>query len=351
MALLQECPNCKRRVNIKSKSCKCGTNLSKLAGKTYWIRWYDLDRKLRREKIGPNKQAAMERERQVLSAKAEGKHIKKSPDAVTKFKDLARWYLELAEVRAKKAYNRDVGVVKVLLPYLGDKLLHAINPELVESYRQKRLGEGRKPSTLNREMAVLRTIFSKAIRNNKAEKNPVSGIRAFKGDNGRDRILSDEEYVRLLAHCPGELNTVVQVAYHTAMRRGEILSLKWGQVDLQSGFVELAPGDCKTGEGRLVPLAPELITLLHTLPRGLPGVKLFNYRSVALFGWAWNKARKAAGLENFRFHDLRHCAINNWRLQGHDYFRIMAASGHKTMNVFKRYNTVSKEELRKLVTG
>ena len=53
--------------------------------------------------------------------------------------------------------------------------------------------------------------------------------------------------------------------------------------------------------------------------------------------------------KNFTFHDLRHTAINNWRLQGHDFFRIMAASGHKTMSVFKRYNTVSEEELRGLV--
>ncbi|OPX40702.1 MAG: hypothetical protein B1H13_06140 [Desulfobacteraceae bacterium 4484_190.3] len=54
-------------------------------------------------------------------------------------------------------------------------------------------------------------------------------------------------------------------------------------------------------------------------------------------------------IENFRFHDLRHTCINNWRLQGHDFFRIMAASGHKTISVFKRYNTVSEEELKSLV--
>jgi len=52
---------------------------------------------------------------------------------------------------------------------------------------------------------------------------------------------------------------------------------------------------------------------------------------------------KRDGIEDFTFHDLRHTAINNWRLQGHDYFRIMAATGHKTMTVFKRYNSVSKE--------
>jgi integrase len=62
-------------------------------------------------------------------------------------------------------------------------------------------------------------------------------------------------------------------------------------------------------------------------------------------------ACKRAGIEDFTFHDLRHTAINNWRLQGHDYFRIMAASSHKTVSVFKRYNPVSREELRALVGG
>jgi integrase len=62
-------------------------------------------------------------------------------------------------------------------------------------------------------------------------------------------------------------------------------------------------------------------------------------------------ACKRAGIEDFTFHDLRHTAINNWRLQGHEYFRIMAASGHKTLSVFKRYHTVNKEELRALVEG
>ena len=60
---------------------------------------------------------------------------------------------------------------------------------------------------------------------------------------------------------------------------------------------------------------------------------------------------KRAQIEDFTFRDFRHTAINNWRLQGHDYFRIMAASGHKTMAVFKRYNNVSETELKTLVQG
>ena len=87
------------------------------------------------------------------------------------------------------------------------------------------------------------------------------------------------------------------------------------------------------------------------MPRGLPGVRVFTYEGEPVISIQkdFDEARHAAGLEDFTFHDLRHTAINNWRLQGHDFFRIMAVSGHKTMNVFKRYNTVSNDELKALV--
>jgi len=87
--------------------------------------------------------------------------------------------------------------------------------------------------------------------------------------------------------------------------------------------------------------------------RGLPGVRVFNRNGnpIKSIREVFEVAVKRAGIEDFTFHDLRITVINNWRLQGHDYFRIMAATGHKTMTVFKRYNTVSKEELKSLVQG
>ena len=85
----------------------------------------------------------------------------------------------------------------------------------------------------------------------------------------------------------------------------------------------------------------------------MPQVKVFTHagRQIGSIKTAFKSACKRAGIEDFKFHDLRHTAINNWRLQGHDYFRIMAASGHKTMHVFKIYNTVSKKELKALAGG
>jgi hypothetical protein len=116
-----------------------------------------------------------------MSARTEGRYIKKSPDARTLFKDLVAWYLELPEVKAKRSYDRDKQLVANLIPVFGDKLLKDITPALVEAYQHKRLSEpsGRtpqhltKPGTVNREVACLKTIFNKAVKNGKAEKNPA----------------------------------------------------------------------------------------------------------------------------------------------------------------------------------
>ncbi|MDP1762166.1 MAG: site-specific integrase [Deltaproteobacteria bacterium] len=156
-------------------------------------------------------------------------------------------------------------------------------------------------------------------------------------NNIRDRILSPEEYARLLAHCPARIKPIIKVAYHTAMRRGEIVNLKWDRVDLKEGFIRLRPEDTKTTVGRLVPLNRELMEMFKAMPRGLPGVRVFTYEGKPVISIQKD------------FDEARHAAMNNWRLQGHDFFRIMAVSGHKTMNVFKRYNTVSKDELKALV--
>jgi hypothetical protein len=184
MALLIECPNCKARNSLKSKSCKCGFALAKFSGRCYWISYYGEDRRQKRERIGPNKAAAQERLRQVLSARAEGRHIRKSPDARTTFKELATWYLVLPEVQAKRSYIKDQQHCTKLIAEFGPKFIKDIHPQQIEAYKQKRLaamsyrGRPIKPSTVNRELTTLKTIFNKAVRNGKAERNPAKGVKA-----------------------------------------------------------------------------------------------------------------------------------------------------------------------------
>jgi integrase len=142
------------------------------------------------------------------------------------------------------------------------------------------------------------------------------------------------------------------MAYFTAMRQGEILNLTWDRVDLKNGFVHLRPEDTKTNDGRSIPLHPEIIKMLYYMPRTINGrVFPLEGKPLAEVKRSFKTACKKAGIEKFTFHDLRHTCINNWRLQGNDFFRITAASGHRNMEVFKRYNTVTQEEIKKLVYG
>ena len=143
---------------------------------------------------------------------------------------------------------------------------------MLETYKQERLGtisyrsKPTKPATVNRELTTFKTIFNKAIRNGKAERNPAQGVKQFKENNARDRILSPDENTRLLAHCQAHLKPIIKLAYHTAMRRGEILNLTWGRLDLKEGFVKLAPEDTKTNEGRIVPLNTKLMEISNPCP-------------------------------------------------------------------------------------
>jgi integrase len=126
-------------------------------------------------------------------------------------------------------------------------------------------------------LAVFKTIFNQAIKNDKAEKNPAQGATLLKDNNEWNRILSPEEYIRLLAHCPAHIKPVVKVPYHTGMRQGEILNFTWVQVDVKEGFIKLAPEHCKSNDGRLVPLTRELVEMFKAMTRGLPAVKVFTY--------------------------------------------------------------------------
>ena len=98
------------------------------------------------------------------------------------------------------------------------------------------------------------------------------------------------------------------------------------------------------------PLHPKVKAILETLPRGLhtDSVFLFDGKPFNEFKRSWKTALKNAGITDFTFHNTRHCALNNLRKAGNDFFQIMALSGHKTMSAFKRYNLVTEEELARI---
>jgi integrase len=140
------------------------------------------------------------------------------------------------------------------------------------------------------------------------------------------------------------------MAYQTGMRLGEILHLTWDRVDFRANVIRLQVEDTKTNEGRLVPLTPELTDLF----RGLYKVRylqedhvfLVKGQSVSSIKTAFNAACRRAGIQGFHFHDFRHTAVTNMRRAGIDHLTIMKITGHKTLEVFKRYNSFLEGDLR-----
>ena len=130
MALLIECPQCKKRLSLKPQDeagkekvtkardrCPCGFKLQKASGKVYWIEYY-INGRRKRERIGPNKEAAEQRLREVLKLRTEERYINKDPAARLTLGDLCKWYLDLPEVKAKDSYLRDTHFVNHLNVYL-----------------------------------------------------------------------------------------------------------------------------------------------------------------------------------------------------------------------------------------
>src|SRR5215813_605798 len=187
----------------------------------------------------------------------------------------------------------------------------------------------------------------------------VPRVRLYKPDNARERVLTEEEYQRLLAVSPVHLQRIIICAYETGMRSGEIQYLTWPKVDLKAGFIRLEGKDTKTGEGRAVPISSVLSEVLGDIRKETPEGKItpidgqvFTWKGKPMTeGWktAFKTACRKASLTDLHFHDLRHTFVTQKVREGHDYKRIMAITGHKTFAVFQRYNNPTEDDVKAVV--
>jgi integrase len=326
-------------------------------GDIYWIS-YSYQGKQYRESTGTdNKHFA----RDVLAKRQveirEQRLFDMKNGAKVSFEELAQDFLRFYQERDRRSLNRAETSVKHLNTFFGDKRIAEITPLAIETYittrlqQHSRLGRPTRPATVNRELAALSKMFSLAIRHKKADKNPMTAVERLREHNVRDRVLSSEEFQRLLEALSLHLHPVIIMAYYTGMRRGEILNLRWNQIDLSKGLIRLEGIDTKTQTGRLVPLNAMLTALLkdanQSAVRCATGhVFHRNGKPIKSIRGAFEGACREAGLTDFHFHDLRHTAVTNMRRAGVDSLTAMKITGHKTMAVFQQYNSFDEDDLR-----
>ena len=194
MGILVECPTCKNRGGLKRKLCKCGHNVQKAASKNYWIEYYENGRRVR-ERIGRSKQAAENRFREVQTAKAEGRNIRKNKNTLITLGNLRDWYLELSEVKQRRSFSSIKKCLRICVDGIGDIPVSQLTQNRLELFRKKRLTEiskrkGRpvKPSTVNRDVTNLKAMLNKALDHSKIETNLIGRVRHLEENNVRERV-------------------------------------------------------------------------------------------------------------------------------------------------------------------
>ena len=254
-----------------------------------------------------------------------------------------------------------------LRPIFGKLRPEKVDTPLLKQYIAMRQEKGRANGTINGELALLRRALNLGAECTPPKVGRVPKFPMLKVDNARQGFFEHDEYQALFRALPEELQPVLAFAYYTGCRRMEILNLKWPQVDLSEKVMRLEVGTTKTGEGRSITLAPELLEMLSMQKarhdRDFPNSPwvFFRYgdgRQVVDFQAAWAKACRAAGLWDAAkdkpsrlLHDLRRTAVRNLIRSGTPEVVAMKISGHKSRSVFDRYNIVSERDIKDATDG
>ena len=309
--------------------------------------------KLKRWKVGSlNKTLAKQQEALLKTDLMKGA-IKSDHERSLTFEEWANSYLALEEIQRLRSLKDRVNVVRLqLIPFFGKKHLTAITPEDVEAYRaQRKKYNGQVPSlqTINNDHIILKHCLNVARRKRLLTTNPASLVPIPNANNERDRTLTAEEWHQLYEAASLHLKPILLTAYHLGQRLGEILNLTWDRVDLHRGIITLRAVDTKTNKPRQVPMTPHVKATLIELSkvRDIAHKHVFVYQRnpVREVKTAFRTACRKAGIENFRLHDLRHCAATNLRRAGVDTTTAMQIIGHKSPLMWKRYNSVAESDL------
>ena len=220
----------------------------------------------------------------------------------------------------------------------------------------KRPKAKRSGPTVNRYLAALSVCLSYGVKTLQwIERNPCERITKPSESAGRVRFLSDDERVRLLIACRNsnnpDLYLAVVLSLTTGARQAEIMTLRWSQVDFRRHVITLH--ETKNGERRALPLVGEAFTLLkaRAKARNLNDERIFPPKARAKkaecidLNAPWVSARKAAGLTDFHWHDLRHTAASYLAMSGVSLVEIAKVLGHRTLQMVARYSHLSDEHI------
>ena len=314
---------------------------------------YHYDFMIRRQRYrGALPEARTKAEAQQAEAKIKNKIYERKYGKTSASRSFANFvestYLPWAKA-TKRSSRDDVLHAKVFCRHFGNKNVSEIDHQMIEEFKIERMksitryGRTRKPASVNRELAILSGIFRMAVDYHEITDNPCRKVQSLPENNQRTRHLSFEEEDRLFAKLTGEreyLRPLVTVAIYAGPRRGELLNLRWLNVDFGLNLINFT--ETKTNRDRSVPMEPIVREALLELSEQAGNAEFVftNPHTGTRFTdikKSFSAACREAGITNFTFHDLRHTFGTRLADAGVDVVKIKELMGHASIVTTMRY--------------
>jgi integrase len=300
------------------------------------------------------------------SAIREGRHFKTAEAKKHTLADLVDRYIKDVLPTKPKQAEKQKQQLEWWKDKMGIYLLSDIPPAMIVQYRDELAsgetyrGTQRTPATVVRYMAALSHAFTVAVNEWQwLEDSPMRKVKKPKESRGRVRFLDDDERAKLLNACQASSNKqlylCVILALSSGMRQGELMGLKWQDVNLKDGYIILH--ETKNGERRRVPLSGLALSLLqeHAKIRRLDTDLLFpgniHKNKPIDLRKPFENALKTAEINDFHWHDLRHCTASYLAMNGASLAEIAEVLGHKTLQMVKRYAHLSDGHVSNVVAS
>lgn len=300
------------------------------------------------------KRKAEEVEDRIKVSIYEGTYNQPSARTLTEFIDEV--FRPWAKTNYRSAPSRYESAIEVIKSRLGALTLREIAPITIERFKRTRLAEKtkrggeRKPSSVNRELTYLSRILSLAKTDRLIRENPAHSVACLAEAAHRTRVLAYEEEVMVLAwldiHSPQSANAV-RVALGTGMRRGEIVALRWNDLNWSRRIIQIRTS--KTGKPRTVPINRQVESALADQRQLTNGSdRVFGICAERITA-AFRKAARTCKLDDLRFHDLRHTAATRMGAAGVDAFTLAELLGHSDIKQTRDYTHALDSEKRRAV--
>ena len=321
-------------------------------GQVWWIAYYDNGQERRESSGSRERKEAVRMLRQRLGEVAAGAVHAPAPKrtrAVT-MQDLFDLVEHNHQLNNRTSQSNGL-CLRRMRKHFGRYTAQACTGLVISHYMAARQRAGRKPSTINREISILRFAFRLGYENDLVPRMPV--IKNLPNLAVRNEFFTRSEIDSLLPCLPECLRDVVLFGFLTGWRKGEITGLRWGNVNRAEAVIRLEPAQNKSRDVRVLALQGELAALIERRWRArkvgqTPALHVFHDAGCQLgnFRRAWLGACRQAGLGHRWFHSLRRSAARNMSLQGIPEKVTMSIMGHRTRVMFDRYNIVTEFDQR-----